>query len=148
MPMVTKNTPNSARIGVLRQVSGEGAIAFAGRSASGLIQTGDNLFGEGTPGGPYVTILDDHMADMRFSSILPACGEVKFYEHPGTDERWGMGVRTVGGRRKLAVVCGAVEEKGYYTDPKPAPTTDDAVQPGYGGGATDGYLIVFDLGVE
>lgn len=139
-----KNKPNSANVNVIRTAA-DGSVLMAGGSASGLIQTGDNLLGEGMPGGKYVAILEEDLSDIRFSSALPATAEVLLRDSAARGEKWSVATGVANGRAKAVFVCGAVEEKGAYTEPRPAPTRN-AAQDDFAGGATDGYLMVFDLG--
>ena len=144
LPGGDRDRPNSAGVNVLR-VAKDGSVLIAGRSAAGLIQTGDQLLGEGTPGGPYVAILEGDLSSIRFSSALPATGQVLLHDNAARGERWSIRSGVADGRVKAVYVCGVVEEQGSYTEPRPAPT-QDAVQSRFGGGRTDGYLMVFDLG--
>ncbi|MGC9453330.1 MAG: hypothetical protein ACP5HU_00555 [Phycisphaerae bacterium] len=144
LPNPDRDKPNSARVNVL-QTAADGSVLMAGSSAAGLIQTGDNLLGEGTPGGNYVAILEEDLSDIRFSSALPATAEVLLRDNAAGGEKWAIATGVVNGRAMGVFVCGAVAEKGAYTEPRPAPTRN-AVQEDFGGGATDGYLMIFDLG--
>lgn len=66
-------------------------------------------------------------------------------DRPNRHEKWSIGSGEAHGRAKLGFACGAIEEEGAYTEPGPAPTTDNAIQPTFAGGAHDGSLILFDL---
>jgi len=135
--------PNGLSVNNL-SIGPEGSVIMTGSSAFGLIQTGDNLLGEDQPGGPYVSILSKDLDTIRFSSTMLACGHVTLRDTAGQPERWDISTATVGGKPKAILVCGAIAEQGAYTEPKPTPTRD-AMQTKFGGGLTDGYIMLIDL---
>lgn len=137
--LTSKESPSSASVKQIG-VAPDGSVILAGGSGFGLIQTGDALF-EGRPGGPYVAVLDKDLSSIRFSSTLPATG----FAQIRSNENWDIATGTVNGRAKALVLTGAIAEKGHYDKPQPAPSRKP-VQPKFGGGATDGYFVLIDLG--
>ena len=72
-----RDKPNSIWIDNL-DFAPDGGLAYCGRSAYGLIQTG-NSFG-GPPTGNYVALLSKDYSSLRFCSALPACGMAEVSE--------------------------------------------------------------------
>ena len=134
-----KNKPNSIWINTLAETA-DGSIAIAGHSAYGLIQTG-NAIGACDPTGPYVAILSKDCASLRFSSAMPACGRVEIAE----GQRWGIASGIVGGRTKTLMLGSALESEEIGGKTCPAPAVHP-LQARFGGGHSDGYLLLLDLG--
>ncbi len=135
----SKESPSSASVKQIG-VAPDGSVILAGGSGFGLIQTGDALF-KGRPGGPYVAVLDKDLSSIRFSSTLPATGFARIRQ----EDNWDIATGTVNGRAKALILTGAVAEKGHYDKAQPAPSRKP-VQPKFGGGTTDGYFVLIDLG--
>jgi hypothetical protein len=133
-----KDKPNSIWIDTLG-FGPDGSIGYAGRSAWGLIQTGNKLW-QGDPAGPYVAVLNGKCDSLRFCSSMPACGKAEV----GDGERWGIVAGRVGGRPRMLFVTGAIDKEELYGTTGPAPTRS-AVQARYGGGLLDGYALLLDL---
>ena len=138
--MRDKNRPNSARITAL--AAADGAVLFAGNSTHGLIQTGDAI-GGGEPGGEFVAVLNDDCSALRFSSAMPACGQTIVDDSSADRARWGIVAGKVNGKPVALFLCGAAEKNTSY-DTQPPPAVN-ARQPAFGGGATDGYVLMLDL---
>jgi hypothetical protein len=115
----------------------DGSVCFGGNSAWGLIRTG-NALDKGEPAGPYVAVLSKDCASLRFSSTMPSCGVVD----ARNGARWGVVRGTVKGK-PMALFVGSADEGGEETK-APAPTLRP-VQKGFGGGHSDGYLLLLDL---
>ncbi|MBI1371764.1 MAG: hypothetical protein GC159_03255 [Phycisphaera sp.] len=123
----------SARIEAMTSTA-DGSVAIAG-SVFGDLYTTPNHFNEGAErqSGNNLTILNPHLDGLRFSSIMPGCGEIDL----GNDARfrWFRGV--VNGREMLVAVTGATDEE---RTPCVNPT-----QPRFAGGQLDGHFTVFDM---
>ncbi len=132
------NNPNSIWVDSLG-LAPDGSIGIGGRSAWGLIQTGNKL-SQADPAGNYVAVLSKDCKSLRFSSALPACGQTDVCE----GARWGIVSGTVDGRPRLLFLGGASQSEEVYGKVHPAPQAQ-ALQSRFGGGHTDGYLLVLDL---
>jgi hypothetical protein len=132
--------PNGLGVDIIRPAT-DGSVLIAGGSAFGLLQTGNSLH-RGDPGGTYISIFEPDFRCLRFSSILPACAGAEVR----ANESWGIGVGVANGRHR-AVYVGSAAREGmtYSTGPHPAATLN-AFQPEFGGGVTDGWVGLFDLG--
>jgi len=148
-----ENKPNGIGIDNL-VVAGDGSLVAAGGSASGLIQTGNNLHegepsirkgkGPWAPGGDYVTVFEPDLSGLRFSSAINAAGAAEI--RGGMAEKWGIATGAVGRQEKALVVCAAAERSGskYMKGEEPAPEKNP-LQDGFGGGLLDGYILILDL---
>jgi hypothetical protein len=134
------NKPNSARITAL--AAAENAVLFAGNSTHGLIQTGDAI-GGGEPGGEFVAVLNDDCSTLRFSSAMPACGQTVVDDSSADGARWSIVTGRPGGR-PAALFLGSAGEKNTGYDQNPPPAVN-ARQSQFGGGATDGFVLLLDL---
>jgi hypothetical protein len=135
-----KDKPNSIWIDALG-FADDGSVCFAGRSAWGLIQTGNHLNGDGEPTGPYVAVLSADCASLRFCSVVAACGKTDV----ANGETWGIASGSAKDRKLILFFTGAEEKEGTGEKARSAPTLN-AVQAKYGGGHTDAYLMVLDAG--
>ncbi|MCY3023690.1 MAG: hypothetical protein NTW87_32315 [Planctomycetota bacterium] len=149
--LMDKNRPNSIFVDGMGFAS-DGSVCLMGRSASGLIQTGNaiGLTRENTvkeanaqdplvTGGPYVAVLNKDYSSLRFCSAMPACGKVDVNGEP-----WGVGRGAVNGQPKLMFLTGAVEQEDVYGRVYRAPSVKP-LQKSYGGGFSDAYVVVLDL---
>ncbi|MFP4106009.1 MAG: hypothetical protein ACLFVU_07955 [Phycisphaerae bacterium] len=134
-----RDKPNSVAIKELSW-GPNGEIVIGGRSARGLIQTGNNLNTGEIPGGPYVTCFNEDMTSIRFSSIMNACGAVDI--NNGANWRFIRGF--VDGKPRLLALTGAQAKEGGYNDGATAPTVR-ALQKSFGGGHLDGHLLLLDM---
>lgn len=117
----------------------DGSVCIAGRSASGLIRTA-NQIGGGPPAGPYAAVIGKGLNSLRFCSSLPACGKTEVCG----DEEWGIARGTVNGRPMALFFSGAEPQESIYEETlSPAVTTAGTK---HGGGFTDAHLLVLDLG--
>ncbi len=124
-----RNKPNSMTINSLG-VASDGSVCLGGSSAWGLIRTGNSF--KGDPSGSYVAVLSRNLDSLRFSSTLPGTGETEIGK---AQQRWGIASGSSGGKFRVMFLSGA--ETG-------APMTN-ALQEKYGGGMSDGHLLVLDL---
>lgn len=131
-----KDKPNSIWLDSLG-FAGDGSVCVGGKSAFGLVETGNKL-NPGDPTGPYVAVFNKDYTSLRFSSALPATSKVDV----GENGRWQFVRGTRNGRP--CVLClgsaGDKDDKGQS-----APGTDAALAK-FGGGASDGYFLLLDLG--
>ena len=132
------NKPNSIWINALESV-GDGSLAFAGHSAYGLIQTG-NAIGDSEPTGAYVALVNRGCDSLRFCSTMPGCGRVDVAE----GQRWGIVGGSQKGRPKVLFLGGAVESEDVNGQNRDAPRIRPT-QPRFGGGHSDGYILMLDL---
>jgi hypothetical protein len=132
------NKPNSIWVNSLGLAT-DGSICLGGTSAWGLIQTGNKL-SQADPAGCYVAVLSKDCKSLRFSSALPGCGKTDL----GEGSRWGIVRGTVAGQQRVLFLGGAIENEDVYGKVHAAPQVNP-LQPRYGGGHTDGYLLLLDL---
>ncbi len=127
-----KDKPNSIWIDSLG-FAADGSVCVGGKSAWGLVETANKL-NPGEPTGPYVSVFNKDYTSLRFSSTLPATGTADV----GEGGRWAFAAG------KGRVLClGSTTGK----DPKgTAAPTAGGLKPAFGGGASDGYLLLLDLG--
>lgn len=130
---------NGAAVDALGQVD-DGSFAFAGGSAWGLTQTSNKL-ANGEPGGSYVTVLTKDLNGVRFSSCVPGAG-VAEVSTSGT--AWGIASGTVDGKPKVLFIGSAAADGDVYGLVTPT-GVQHAMQPKFGGGVCDGYVILLDL---
>lgn len=130
---------NGAGVDALGQAD-DGSFAFAGGSAWGLLQTANKL-ANGEPGGQYVAVLTKDLTGVRFSSCTPGAG-VAEVNAAGT--AWGIGSGAVDGKPKVLFIGSAAKEADVYGLVTETPTRK-AMQPAFGGGTCDGYVIMLDV---
>jgi hypothetical protein len=135
-----KNVPSATWITNLRPAT-DGSLLLSGNTSYGHIQTGDALAPSPPPPGAYVAVLTEDWSSIRFSSVVPATGRVALH---GEGDVWGIATGIVNGRHK-AVFTGSAIAKDDHEGELPAPTRNP-VQKEYGGGLSDGYVVVLDLG--
>jgi hypothetical protein len=119
----------------------DGSFCIAGGSAWGLVQT-RNFIGRSEPGGEYIAVLTPDMSGVRFSSAIPGAGAAVVGNDRG--DSWGIGSGTVNGQPRVLFVAGATGEANVYGHKSQTPTVN-ALQETFGGGWSDGYLVVLDL---
>ncbi|MFW5750709.1 MAG: hypothetical protein ACOCZK_03570 [Planctomycetota bacterium] len=111
------------------------SIVLTGGSAFGFIQTGQSKFTGDYVGGSFISIMPPDMGDLRFAAVVPGTGKVRL---ANKERNWSIAAAKVGGRHKVLVVSGAVEDgEQWFENP---------AQQGFGGGTLDGHLAVFDCG--
>jgi hypothetical protein len=120
-----RDRPNSIWVDSLG-FARDGSICLGGRSAWGLIQTG-NALSKTEPTGPYVSVLSRDCSSLRFSSVMPGTGEVDVRD----GERWGIVSGTCNGKTVVLFL-------GSANQGAPGETK-------YAGGHTDGYMLMLDL---
>ncbi len=137
-----RDKPNSIWIDTMG-FGADGSTLIGGRSASGLIQTGNNLnpYTKAdptvTPGGTYVSVMSPDLTSLRFSSVMPNCGVADV----GNGNVWAFRTGTVNGKPLALVLSGA---SGKNANGYSAPIVAGA-QPEFGGGLTDGHILILDL---
>lgn len=132
-----KNKPNSITINSLG-FAGDGSVCVAGSSAWGLIQTGNALGKE--PGGNYVAVLNQECNSLRFSSAMPATGQVEIND----GSRWGIVSGKLNGREVIMFLSGAVDKENTYGGEQSAPQVAPR-QPAFGGGLMDGHVLLLNV---
>lgn len=130
---------NGAGVDALGQVD-DGSFAFAGGSAWGLLQT-PNKLANGEPAGAHVVVLTKDLTGVRFSSATPGAA---IAEVNASGTAWGIASGTVDGKPKVLFVGSAAAEGDVYGLVTPT-AIQNAMQPQFGGGTCDGYVILLDL---
>jgi hypothetical protein len=143
LPNDRKGKPNSIWIEQLARVP-DGSLAFAGKSAWGVWQTKDKLT-DAEPQGEYLAVLTEDFAGLRYSSVIPGAGAADLNDGAATrGSGWGIATGTVKGKSRVLFLAGATE--GRMEDGKMVPTpTRNAVQTRFGGGRSDGYVVLMEL---
>jgi hypothetical protein len=76
----SRNAPNHISL-VNMRVLGDGTVALTGRAATGLIQTPSAFWTDpkngGKYGGEFVTVFNEDLTNLRFSSYMPGCKDVR-----------------------------------------------------------------------
>lgn len=134
-----KDKPNSIWIDSMG-FAADGSVCIGGKSAWGLIQTG-NAIGNSEPTGPYVSVLSADCTSLRFSSAMPACGKAEVSD----GANWGIIQGKHKGRDIVLYLCGAKAKESPDEKALPAPAVN-ARQPKHAGGELDGYYLLLDLG--
>ncbi|MEI6231570.1 MAG: hypothetical protein WCT04_00855 [Planctomycetota bacterium] len=134
------NKPNSVWIGALGY-AGDGSVCFGGVSANGLWQTTNKLT-DAPAAGNYITVLTPDMGGVRFCSVIPGAGATEI----GNDGRqnWGIASGVVNGKQRALFVSGAVADEENYGVKTKTPVKN-ALQSDFGGGMSDGYIVLLDL---
>ena len=133
------NKPNSVWIDNMTQ-SANGSVLAVGRAAMGLWQS-KNKLSDVAPTGDYVAIYNPDLSGVRFCSIVPGAGATEVsYDKAG----WGIFTGKVDGKERALFLCGATKESKDGDRMVPTPTVN-AGQSTFGGGTTDGYVLMLDL---
>jgi hypothetical protein len=133
------NKPNSTWIDNM-SVATDGSICIAGRSAEGLWQT-PNKISNGPAAGDYVAVLRPDLSAVRFCSLIPGSGVTEAsYDRAA----WGIATGTVNSQPRALFVGGAAAE-GTESGVTTATPTANAMQSKFGGGWSDGYVVLLDL---
>jgi hypothetical protein len=132
----TPDKPNSIWIDTLG-FAGDGSVCAGGKSAFGLVETGNRL-NTGEPAGPYVAVFNADTTSLRFCSALPGTAAAEVAE----TGRWAF-VRGKQNGKEVVLCVGSAGEK---DDKGRAPPATDAAGGKFGGGAADGYVLLLELG--
>ncbi len=141
--MSQRNKPNSVWIDNLA-IGDDGTICMAGRSAWGLWQT-PNKLSDAPPEGEYIAVLNRELDTVRFCSVIPGAGVAEVsHDKAG----WGIGTGIVAGRRRALFVGSAAggQKEAEAAGAKTETPTVNAMQSKFGGGWSDGYVVMLDLG--
>ncbi len=130
---------NGAGVSTICQ-SDDGSFLFAGGSAWGLVQTSNKL-ANGEPGGSYITVLTPDLCGVRYSSCVPGASAAVV---AGASNNWAIGSGSVEGKQRALFLCGAKAEEDVYGLVTRTPTVN-ALQSTFGGGQSDGYVVMLDL---
>jgi hypothetical protein len=131
---------NAITVRALAQAD-DGSFCVAGAAAWGLYQT-PNFIGRSEPAGSYVAVLTPDMSGVRFCSAIPGTGVATIGNKQG--DIWGIGVGSVNGQPRVLFTSGAIAESDNYGHMSSTPTVNP-LQPKFGGGWSDGYVVVLDL---
>lgn len=137
----TSNTPNSISLRAFHQMD-SGQVAVFGGSAFGLIETHDAWFDSWwiqyqtnrhaqARGGPFFRLYCERLRDFRMSTILPGV-QTAHITSQGT---------------RLLIFGSARERNNAYGDDTPT-WIRGGVQTHFGGGDTDGYLLLIETAAE
>ena len=122
-------------------VADDGAVCAAGGSAWGVIQTPNRISApESEPGGPYIAVLSGDLNRARFVSVIPGAGAALV----ANDNDWAVATGSQGGKPRALFLAGARAEGDTYGAITPTPVRN-AAQARFGGGQSDGYVVVVDL---
>jgi hypothetical protein len=145
-----RNRPNSTWVEQLARTS-DGSLAFAGKAAWGLWQTADKLT-NAEPEGAFLAVLDDDFTGLRHCSVIPGVGAADLNDGAASrGSGWGIATGTVNGKSRVLFLAGSNggkdEEKvdGVYLDPEITTPTRNAAQQRFGGGRSDGYVVLMEL---
>ena len=135
-----RGKPNSIWISALGYAD-DGSVCFGGVSALGLWQT-SNKMSDAVPAGNYISVLTPDMSGVRYCSAIPGSGVTTI----GNDERqcWGVASGSVNGKPRALFFGGAVADEEQYGVKSKTPVKN-AVQENFGGGWSDGYVVMLDL---
>jgi len=138
-----RNRPNSIWIEQLARTS-DGSLAFAGKSAWGVWQTKDKLT-EAEPEGEYLSVLNEDFTGLRFSSVIPGAGAADLNDGAASrGSGWGIATGTVNGKSRVLFLAGSDGGRGAGDKLIPTPTRN-AAQEKFGGGRSDGYVVLMEL---
>lgn len=137
-----KGKPNSIWIDNMA-VADDGTVLISGRAAYQLAQT-QNKISDAPGTGQYIAVLSKKLDDVRFCSVVPGTGATEVsYERAG----WGISTGVVSGHRRALFVGGATKDDGESPQSNATPTRN-AMQTEFGGGWSDGYVVLLDLGED
>jgi hypothetical protein len=139
-----RDKPNSLWIDAMG-IAADGAVCLAGRSAAGLIQTGNHIGGidpakGGIPSGEYVKILRPDLSGLLFASAIPATGRTDL----GNGSSWAIASGKIGGKTRVLYLSSSGHMTDLYGVTYTTPLRDSA-QKEFGGGETDAYFLLLEL---
>lgn len=138
-----RSRPNSTWVEQMTRTS-DGSLAFAGKAAWGLWQTADKLT-NAEPEGPYLAVLDEDFSGLRHCSVIPGAGAADLND--GSASRgsgWGIATGSVNGRSRVLFLAGSNGGHGSDATAVASPTRN-AAQERFGGGRSDGYVVLMEL---
>jgi len=92
------------------------------------------------PGGPYLAVFSGDLSRARFVSVIPGVGAAQLSNyHP-----WAVVTGVQNGKPRALFLAGATKEADVYGRVSPTPVKN-ALQSTFGGGESDGYLVLVDL---
>jgi hypothetical protein len=119
----------------------DGAVCAAGGSAWGIIQTKNRISApDSEPGGSYIAVFSGDLNRARFVSTLPGAGATDLTD----TSPWGIGIGSQGGQARALFLSGATKDGDPYGVVTPTPVRN-ALQPNFGGGESDGHVVLVDL---
>jgi hypothetical protein len=132
-------------------IAPDGSLVTGGTLYAGAITTPNHLYRGTTQtedwafGGPSVCIFRRDLERIRFSSPIQATGVTQLLpstRHEGENYLFASG--TVAGRHRVVAVSLATREQLEGSGERSQPPLIDPLQEQFGGGATDGYLLLFE----
>ncbi len=91
-------------------------------------------------GGPYIAVFSDDLSRARFVSAIPGVEAAQVNNnHP-----WAVVAGKQNGKPRALFLAGATKEANVYGRVSPTPIKN-ALQSTFGGGESDGYLVLVDL---
>lgn len=122
----------------------DGSLAFAGKSAWGVWQTKDRLT-EAEPEGEYLAVLSEDFTGLRYCSVIPGAGAADLNDGAATrGSGWGIATGTVKGKSRVLFLAGATAGR-KDGDTFVLTPTRNAPQERFGGGHSDGYVVLMEL---
>lgn len=138
-----RNRPNSIWVDQLSRAP-DGSLAFAGKSAWGVWQTADKMT-DAEPEGEYLAVLNEDFTDLRHCSVIPGAGAADLND--GAASRgggWGIATGVVNGKSRVLFLAGSSGGRKSEAEEVATPTRN-AAQEKFGGGRSDGYVILMEL---
>lgn len=138
-----RNRPNSIWVEQLARAS-DGSLAFAGKSAWGVWQTKDKLT-DAEPENEYLAVLNEDFSGLRYSSVIPGTGAADLNDGAASrGSGWGIATGSVNGKSRVLFLAGSTGGRDERDKMIPSPTRN-AVQAKFGGGRSDGYVLLMEL---
>jgi len=138
-----RNRPNSIWVDHLSRAP-DGSLAFAGMSAWGVWQTADKLT-DAEPAGQYLAVLNEDFTALRHCSVIPGAGAADLNDGAALrGSGWGIATGAVNGKSRVLFLAGSTGGRKSEEEEVAAPTRN-AAQEHFGGGRSDGYVILMEL---
>jgi|694.fasta_scaffold15835_5 hypothetical protein len=145
-----RNRPNSTWVEQLTRTA-DGSLAFAGVGAWGVWQTADKLT-DAEPEGRYLAVLNDDFTGLRHCSVIPGVGAADLNDGAASrGSGWGIATGTVNGKSRVLFLAGSKGGKDkekvddVHLEPVITTPTRNAAQERFGGGRSDGYVVLMEL---
>jgi len=138
-----RNRPNSVWVDQLARAP-DGSLAFAGKSAWGLWQTPDKLT-DAEPEREFLAVLNDDFTRLRHCSVIPGVGAAEVTDGSASrGSAWGITSGEVNGKSRVLFLAGSTGSR-KTEDTVVATPTRNAEQEQFGGGRSDGYVLLMEL---
>ena len=132
-------------------VAPDGSLIAGGSIGKGMITTSNHVYPgkertkDWAVGGPAISIFKRTLDRIRFSSPIAATGEMRLLPRNRYEgEAFTFATGTVKGKNRVVAVSIATREQIDGIGQRVSPPLLQPLQSKFGGGACDGYLMVFD----